>query len=614
MITQLYERFIRTSLLIQNLNGCSQLLELGSKLCKDDINKKIDMAIQRLLERKNVLKEDMIRIRVEKSDKLDQQLQVLRSYQRELEDGKKVYEKTIADSSLDVHTRKKRIIGLVNELTGRKDIQLTLVTQPKLRLGYENQMLTTFLEQLGIDDCDQPYQPGLKIAKISFDSIALELTCDDEVLVHKVIEYAVEIALIHTNSKQKPAKRKLNVGKKKKSKDKDKDKDKDKEKKKRRKKARTAIPMKDSEENSDEDKDSEEEDEKESEENSEAEDSDEKEESAEEESEEQSDEDDKKKKKKKNKDKDKEKEKGGDDTEPKEEKKDKTEVTSTTPTAITSGESTTKTDTTDTNADKEKEPKKEKTEVVEAFDINNVDMSKLEWELASVVEVPEKYLEVGRYNPSRKYHCVIKQLLDQSDYAVRARAKNKSGWGDFCNPQIFTTKKLIIDSKILKPEEKKQLLRWLPTSDRKKRWKLMFRASKHGFGASQFHAKLDNKSGTTVTVIQSTMNHVFGGYTSIAWTSSGNYASDNNSWIFLLRAGKNVTPKKGKWKVTQTQYSVYHGGGNGPTFGGGYDFTIANAANTNTSSYANAGHSYACPKNNTLLAGQYNFMVKDFEV
>jgi len=265
--------------------------------------------------------------------------------------------------------------------------------------------------------------------------------------------------------------------------------------------------------------------------------------------------------------------------------------------------------------DKEKDAEKEKKKPEDEAPVNleTVDMSKLEWEQCNLIEVAEKYLDPSRYKPSRKYGCTVRQLVEQSSYAVRAKAKNLSGWGDFCSPMPFTTQKLIIDSKILKPNEKKQMLKWLPKVDRNKKWKLMYRASKHGFGSSQFHAKVDNKSGTTVSIIQSTMNHVFGGYTTIAWTSSGNYASDNNSWIFLVRAGKNITPKKGKWKVTQTQYSVYHSSGNGPTFGGGHDFCVTNAANTNTSSYANAGHSYACPKNNNLLAGQYNFSVKDME-
>jgi len=283
-------------------------------------------------------------------------------------------------------------------------------------------------------------------------------------------------------------------------------------------------------------------------------------------------------------------------------------------TTVVSGETTKKSDSpgpSEASGDKEKEKDQEEDVKV---DVKEVDMSKLEWEPSNVLIIPEKFLEVSKYKPSRNYPCAVNQLLDRSEYALRARAKNSSGWGDWCVPQTLVTKKLIIDSKILKPKEKKQLIKWLPSKDRNKRWKLLFRASKHGFGGPQFHTKCDNKGGPTVCVIASTMNHVFGGYTTVPWTSSNNYASDSNSWIYLVRAGKNITPKSGKWKVTQTQYSVYHNSSYGPSFGGGYDFYLASGCNTNTSSYANAGHSYACPKNNTLLAGQYNFMITDYEV
>ena len=48
--------------------------------------------------------------------------------------------------------------------------------------------------------------------------------------------------------------------------------------------------------------------------------------------------------------------------------------------------------------------------------------------------------------------------------------------------------------------------------------------------------------------------------------------------------------------------------------GGGHDFYIANQCNMNSSSYTNLGHSYAAPKDKNLLAGGYNFMVKEYEV
>ena len=51
---------------------------------------------------------------------------------------------------------------------------------------------------------------------------------------------------------------------------------------------------------------------------------------------------------------------------------------------------------------------------------------------------------------------------------------------------------------------------------------LLYRASEHGFKASDFHSKCDNK-GKTISLIQDTNDNVFGGYTSQSWTSKGKY-------------------------------------------------------------------------------------------
>ncbi len=49
------------------------------------------------------------------------------------------------------------------------------------------------------------------------------------------------------------------------------------------------------------------------------------------------------------------------------------------------------------------------------------------------------------------------------------------------------------------------------------KWTLIYRASRDGFKASQFHAKCDNKPNTLI-IIKSTKNNVFGGYTEQSWS------------------------------------------------------------------------------------------------
>jgi len=208
----------------------------------------------------------------------------------------------------------------------------------------------------------------------------------------------------------------------------------------------------------------------------------------------------------------------------------------------------------------------------------------------------------------------IKGLKDSTIFAVRVRGKNKSGWGTYCAPKSGTTKKLTIDSSILKSKEKEALLKFVTKKERKKKWKLIFRGSKDGFASTQFHMKCDNK-GTTVTIIQSTQNHVFGGYTTLPWQASGGqYQLDPKAWIFLLRSTNPLYKKPQKWECKVGSNAVYHCSSYGPVFGSGFDFYLCSGCDSTNSSYCNPGNSYSCPADQTLLAGSYNFTVKDYEV
>ena len=69
-------------------------------------------------------------------------------------------------------------------------------------------------------------------------------------------------------------------------------------------------------------------------------------------------------------------------------------------------------------------------------------------------------------------------------------------------------------------EHRKKLFQWLPpqdTQERRRRLRLLFRASQDGFMAKTFHSKCDNK-GPTVTIVQSG-KYIFGGFTEESWDS-----------------------------------------------------------------------------------------------
>ena len=72
------------------------------------------------------------------------------------------------------------------------------------------------------------------------------------------------------------------------------------------------------------------------------------------------------------------------------------------------------------------------------------------------------------------------------------------------------------DSDILTNEDHRRvLLGWL--SEFRGEWCLLYRATRDGFEAANFHANCDDK-GPTVTIVKSG-NNIFGGFTEMPWQS-----------------------------------------------------------------------------------------------
>ena len=84
------------------------------------------------------------------------------------------------------------------------------------------------------------------------------------------------------------------------------------------------------------------------------------------------------------------------------------------------------------------------------------------------------------------------------------------------------------NSLILSSVQRQTLIDWLmdtltsPSDD----YALLYRASRNGWAASNFHSFCDNK-GPTVTVVKSG-NYIFGGYTAQQWESHGRVFTEKN--------------------------------------------------------------------------------------
>ena len=136
--------------------------------------------------------------------------------------------------------------------------------------------------------------------------------------------------------------------------------------------------------------------------------------------------------------------------------------------------------------------------------------------------------------------------------------------------------------------------------------KLLYKATVHGFKASDFHGKCDNKAPTLV-IIKNDQNQVFGGFTKQNWNHGG-WKQDAEAFIFSVTARKKYSIKPDQVAYAIRCYSNY-----GPTFGGGHDIYICDNSNTSNSSNSYAGHTY----NNVTyqeLTGTKNFKCLEIEV
>ena len=149
---------------------------------------------------------------------------------------------------------------------------------------------------------------------------------------------------------------------------------------------------------------------------------------------------------------------------------------------------------------------------------------------------------------------------------------------------------------------------------------LTYRASRDGFGSSDFHSKCDYIS-NTVTIIKTTSNSVFGGFTSAPWTSSTEYTGtyDPNAFLFSLRQLGNTN--KQRLNITSPNYAILINYSYGPSFGAGYDLYVSDNSNQNENSYSNLGGSYKLPNKinrgtlaQSYLAGSYHWKTTEIEV
>ncbi|XP_037821832.1 uncharacterized protein LOC119610612 [Lucilia sericata] len=149
----------------------------------------------------------------------------------------------------------------------------------------------------------------------------------------------------------------------------------------------------------------------------------------------------------------------------------------------------------------------------------------------------------------------------------------------------------------------------------KQSWRLLYRASTHGFSSTAFHRYCDGVAPCFVICLGS-HGEISGGFTDVAWAKTsrkGVYIHSERAFLFALNAGVSESPLK--FDIVKKPYAICYHPDCGPIFGAGADLLIANNCNTNKDSYSNLPHSYDGPNASyETLFGDYNFTITDYEV
>jgi hypothetical protein len=127
---------------------------------------------------------------------------------------------------------------------------------------------------------------------------------------------------------------------------------------------------------------------------------------------------------------------------------------------------------------------------------------------------------------------------------------------------------------------------------RGKRFSLLWRGSRDGFGARDFHGRCDGHA-NTLTVILDIKGNVFGGFTPVEWGSSGLVKADASlrSFLFTLKNPHNIPARRFALKAEEIWRAIGYNSGRGPCFGGIVIYANCNA-NTNTDSSTWLGITY----------------------
>ena len=176
------------------------------------------------------------------------------------------------------------------------------------------------------------------------------------------------------------------------------------------------------------------------------------------------------------------------------------------------------------------------------------------------------------------------------------------------NNKIIAQRDEIIQNDIIvELDELNQVYKWI-SPNKKITSKLLYKATRDGDKAETFH-KLCNGISPTLTLIKTSNNYRFGGYTEAQWESSLNtiWKTDENSFIFSL-------DNKKKYKCINSSKSICCNANDGPCFGYGCDIGIRDNFLSHNKNFNSTPSTYKTSKKYELNNGDKYFNISELEI
>ena len=176
---------------------------------------------------------------------------------------------------------------------------------------------------------------------------------------------------------------------------------------------------------------------------------------------------------------------------------------------------------------------------IDDMNMMNIDKKQIKYQVEMKKEKEkEKFIQVYEGNDN---NCSIKDLEYYANYEIRICTVYNNIKSNYS--QIYKIK-TDFDSIILNKEERKKeyldkIIEWCGA----KSMHLLYRGTRDGMTSNNFHNKCDNK-GKTLCLCLNNKGNIFGGYSSISWTSNGGNKTANDCFLFTLTNIYNTEPTK----------------------------------------------------------------------